>query len=139
MLERRVKEEYTEVDLGNGDTIAIRVCLSDEEMGVLGELQTRWADPATPLHERETVTYRILELTTSNPLLTEDWFRENRSKYATSDALSAVLGYFENDLLQKMKRMERLKSAASFRKKPTGSELRGVPASHEDSGPEEMG
>jgi len=43
MLERRVKNEYQPVQLGNGDTIALRTCLSEREEIKLAGLIDRWS------------------------------------------------------------------------------------------------
>jgi len=139
MLERRVKNETSYVDLGNGDKIAIRLCLSDAEMKEISELQKEMGNPDIPEDEREFATFRILEIATANPLLTVDWFRDNRNSFATSDMLAVILGFYEAQVEERRKQLDRVRSAGRFRTDNARSELRGISSLHENSGPEGLG
>jgi len=162
MLERRVQDKVTYIDLGDGDKLAIRACLSNAEMTEIARLEKRQRnlgkertipDPenqkAAPrvireLSEKDNevaneITFQILELVTANPLLTKEWFQANQARFALGDMLTVIMGYYENRVEEIRMRTERVKSATSFRKEPKGPELRGVPALSGDSGPERMG
>ncbi len=162
MLERRVREEFTFVNLGGDDKIAIRACLSNTEMTEIGRLDKRRSslgkdvkipDPKDPkakpkvkrvLTEKDNdaaneITFEMLEIVTANPLLTREWFRENQEKYALGDMLTIILGFYESRVEEDRARMERIKSAGRFRTDIPGPELRGVPASPPDCGPEAVG
>lgn len=108
MLERRVNTLYEDVDLGNGDKIAVRTALSEEEMNELGELEQHLSADCSP-EEKGEIAYRQLELLTANPYLTADWFRENRDKWPTIDGLSIILGYAENKIRQQRDRVEKIR------------------------------
>ena len=144
MLERRVKDEAEFVDLGHGDTLAIRTCLSDIESGRLGELYQSWFTPLkdpdkNAIAKRKKIAFEIIELVTANPMITQEWLEENRDKFATDDVVNAIFSWAELRQKRENKRAQRLVSAVLFRPEQTGPELRGVPALHEDSGPEGMG
>jgi hypothetical protein len=112
MLERRVKEEASEIDLGNGDKLAIRSCLSDAEMERFGKLQATIEKKGK---ESTEATYQMLELVTANPYFTVDWFRQNRDRYATADMAALLFGWYEDRIKRQRKNLEQVKSAISFR------------------------
>lgn len=151
MLERRVKEETAKIDLGNGDKLEIRSCLSDAEMEEFGnqqglitklnksnqELAAIWViakkENREPNDEElkriqrleESIkknegpvgeaTYKLLALATSNPLLTVEWFKQNRDRYATSDMSAVLIGFYEDRVQRQKSGIDRVKSAADFR------------------------
>ena len=146
MLERRVSTEYEEVDLGGGDTIAVRTALSETESARLGELYQAWFSPldleqVTPedIAQRKEIGYEIVALITANPLITVDWLRENPDRFSTDDAVGIMLSWLEQRQNRENRRAARLVSVASFRPQQTRPELRGIPALHEDTRPERMG
>lgn len=115
MLERRVKTLYEDVDLGNGDKIAVRTALSEEEMQELNALEMRRElikkeDALEHSDELSDIAYRQLELLTANPMLTADWFRENRDKWPVADALSVTLAFTENTIIKRTKQVKNLQS-----------------------------
>ena len=85
------------------------------------------------------LTFEMLEIVTANPLLTREWFRDNQDKYAMSDMLTIILGFYESRVEENRARMERIKNSGSFRPEPAGPELRGVSPLPDDSGPEGLG
>lgn len=108
MLERRVETLYEEVDLGNGDRIAVRTALSDMEMEELTELEKILTSESSA-EEKNEVAYRQLELLTANPFLTADWFRENRDKWPVADGLAIIMGFAENKLRAQQERVEKIR------------------------------
>ena len=139
MLERRVREETVDVDLGSGDTLAIRACLSEAEGKKIAKLEKerRDLDPEDPKSQAkmDEIAYEILEMVTANPLITKDWLKKNRDRFAVSDMLAVTFAWYQAQA-DRFRRMQDLKS---FRPEPAGTELRGVPALHGDSGPETVG
>lgn len=139
MLERRVREETVEVDLGGGDTLAIRSCLSESETKRIAKLEKerKELDPDDPKSQArmDEIAYEILEIVTANPLITRDWLKKNRDKFAVVDMLAATFAYYD----AQADRFRRINSARSFRTDKSGPELRGVPPLHEDPGSERMG
>jgi hypothetical protein len=100
MLERRTVSEFVEVDLGNGkDKLVLYGAPSEQRMSAIGELDTlrQKIDPTAPdaSEQAAELIYIILELITPNPLLTAEYFRDNKEKYATQDALVAVMAYMK--------------------------------------------
>lgn len=131
MLERRVNETSVDLELPGGDTIAIRTCLSNPESNQLAKLRAeqiafdlKTGDPV----RLEEIMYEILELVTANPLLTAQWFKEHEGKYATVDAVTIGIGYYEKQSQLLKERHQKVMRAQSFREDDSGTELRGVPA-----------
>ena len=112
MLERRVHDCHEDVDLGNGDRIAVRTALSEEEMLEMGAIEERLMGLEKGDPERSDLTYRQLELMTANPYLTADWFKENKDKWPVNDALVVLIGFSEKTML---KRLNRVKDLEKFR------------------------
>ena len=96
MLERRVKEEITLVDLGNGDTVAIRAGLSEAEAKRIQALSTErdGLSPETDAQRIEDIAYEIVAIVTANPKITTEWLRENQDKIAVSDMLTISLSWY---------------------------------------------
>jgi len=122
LLSRRVAERFEEVDIG-GDRLAIRTCLSDDESEEFARLLTA-SEKGKNLKERADATYQLLALITANPKLTADWFRLNRSRYATTDVMAVLVGFLENRAIQQRDRVQRVKDISSFRQEREGTELR---------------
>lgn len=144
MLERRVKEDYVDIDLGHGDTLAIRTCLSNEESGRLGELYQTWFAPLkepdkNAIAKRKKVSYEIIELVTANPAITKDWLRKNPDKFATDDMVNAIFTWAELRQKRENERAQRLVSAVLFRQEPEGAGLRELPAETGDTRSERVG
>jgi len=122
-LERRTRTEIEEIDLGNGDTIAVWACLSAEENKLLSYLQKAQAEiaggknpndlPEEDAEGLDEVQREIIELVTVNPVITAEWLRENPDKFATQDVLVASIGYYS----RMGERVERAARARSFRGK----------------------
>jgi hypothetical protein len=113
LLSRRVVERFEEVDIG-GDRLAIRTCLSDDESEEFARLLIL-SEKGKNIKERADATYQLLALITANPKLTADWFRDNRSQYATTDVMAVLVGFLENRAVQQRDRVQRVKDIASFR------------------------
>jgi len=132
MLERRVHDVYEMVDLGNGDKIAVRTALSEEEMQELqglekrtfelhkrisgidkGEIEVDNKDEEliTAHEEVSGITYRQIALMTANPLITADWLAENKAKWPVADALVVLSSFMEESI---RRRVDRVKDIQSF-------------------------
>lgn len=139
MLERRVREETVDVDLGSGDTLAIRACLSEAEGKKIAKLEKerRDLDPGEPKAQArmDEIAYEILEMVTANPLITKDWLKKNRDRFAVSDMLAVTFAWYQ----AQADRFRRINSARSFRPDDAGPELRGVSPPHEDPGSARLG
>jgi hypothetical protein len=123
LLQRRVAERFEEVDIGGGDRLAIRTCLSDEESEEFARLLAE-SEKGKNLQARATATYQLLALITANPKLTADFFKTNRSQYATTDVMGLLVGFLENKGEQQRQRVQRVKDITSFRPEREGTELR---------------
>lgn len=119
MLTTRVKLDIVELDLGNGDIIAVRGALSEQEMQHIQKL-TKNRDAVasgkkssdldeTQLNEMNMISYEILEIVTANPTLTKEWFQENPDKFSTEDMLKVVFNYFDR-MTERAKRAETITS-----------------------------
>ena len=114
LLERRVKTNTHEIEIGEkGETIEIRISLSDYEMGEIARLDNirQALDPKEDVDQITIITYKILGAITANPILTAEWFAENRTKYSTEDMLAVTLSYFES----MSKRAKRVAEIQQFR------------------------
>jgi len=112
MLERRVHDCYEDVDLGNGDKIAVRTALSEEEMQEMNTLEVRKTELEKGDPEMSDITYRQLELMTANPYMTSAWFKENKAKWPVDAALAILQAFLENTIRT---RINRVKDLQSFR------------------------
>ncbi|TRZ79559.1 hypothetical protein D4R86_05695 [bacterium] len=109
MLERRVSDLYEDVDLGNGDLISVRTALSEKEMQELGNIDKEKAKLELGSEEVSMLTYQQLELMTANPLLTAEWFAENRDKWPVNDAVGIISAFLEELLKSRQSRVDNLK------------------------------
>lgn len=105
MLERRVHDCYEDVDLGNGDKIAVRTALSEEEMQEYGAIEQRKTELEKDDPELSRLTYRQIELMTANPLITADWLEENKDKWPVNDALAIMQAFLEGIMARRMNRV----------------------------------
>ena len=105
MLERRVHDCYEDVDLGNGDKIAVRTALSEEEMQEYGAIEQRKTELEKNDPELSRLTYRQIELMTANPLITADWLEENKDKWPVNDALAIMQAFLEGIMTRRMNRV----------------------------------
>lgn len=114
MLERRVKEEIALVDLGNGDTIAIRAGLSEAEAKRIQALSTErdGLSPEADAQRLEDIAYEIVAIVTANPMITAEWLRENQDKIAVSDMLTISLSWYSE---QAQRAKDAVIRARSFR------------------------
>jgi hypothetical protein len=113
MLERRVYSEYEDIDLGNGDRIAIRTALSEAESRHIGDLneERETLDKKADTARLNEIAYEILEIMTANPFLTRDWFENNRDKFALTDVLQISIAFYE----QVVQRSGRRQAVGKFR------------------------
>lgn len=127
LLETRVQTNFKDIPVGdNGDTIAIKVSLSDDNMGKITKLDQKRSKLGTKdeegnltLTEKEIdisneIAWEILGMVTANPLMTKEWFANNRDKYSTEDMVTVTLGYYDG----MAKRMQRVNEIQQFRNKP---------------------
>lgn len=122
MLERRVHDCYEDVDLGNGDKIAVRTALSEEEMLEYAAIEQQqrqlkqkyesMINSPDFIDEASKLTYRMIELMTANPLITADWLEEHKDRWPAADVLT-ILVAFQERLLQN--RLNKVKDLQSFR------------------------
>lgn len=105
MLERRVHDCYEDVDLGNGDKIAVRTALSEEEMQEYGAIEQRKTKLEKDDPELSRLTYRQIELMTANPLITTDWLEANKDKWPVNDALVIMQAFLEGIMTRRMNRV----------------------------------
>jgi hypothetical protein len=112
-LENRIKTEAIEIDLGNGASIAIRTCLDGNESERLDALEKAWKTEQDPDKKTE-YSAEMIELITLNPLITKEWILENKDKYSPSDILKVLIGYMEVRLKERIDRIVKIQSAASF-------------------------
>lgn len=117
-LERRVTDQYEDVDLGNGDTLAIRTRLSALESNQLDQKlkKLKTAGDNDNADESNSIMCEIISVVTANPLLTKDYLMNNMDKYATLDVINAVESFYT--ILAK-KGVE-LKEIQSFRTEQSG-------------------
>lgn len=113
-LESRIINEVSEVDLGNGTTIAIRMCLKGSEIERLDYLEET-QKVATDPHERALMACEIIAIITANPLITTEWLMDNQDKYSPADVALVLLGFMEVRLKERKEHFLRLKSAMDFR------------------------
>lgn len=124
MLERRVHNEFVPVDLGNGDTIALRTCLSEKEEVKLKSLLLKWEKGD------EKAAYEIVALVTANELITSDWLRKNPDKFAVSDLLKVLFGMLEQRATHHQETLTRVKNLTTFRTDQAGPESGRVSTLH---------
>lgn len=105
MLERRVHDCYEDVDLGNGDKIAVRTALSEEEMLEYGAIEQRKTGLEKNDPELSRLTYRQIELMTANPLITAEWLEENKDRWPVNDALTIMQAFLEGIMTRRMNRV----------------------------------
>ena len=131
MLERRVHDVYEMVDLGNGDRIAVRTALSEEEMQTLQELEKRTGvlhkeiveinkneievenkddELSARLSELSSITYRQIALMTANPLITADWLATNKARWPVADALVVISSFMEESIKHRVGRVKEIQS-----------------------------
>jgi hypothetical protein len=120
MLARRVETACEDVDLGNGDRLAIRVALTNDETSRLEELMPRAG--------HEEADAEILAIMTANPILTKEWFLENRDRYGTADMAEVVVAFYEARAEKQRERFRRVAALKSFRPEPAGAGRVGVPS-----------
>ena len=98
LLEKRVHTNIKEVEIGDkGETIAIRGSLSDYEVGKIIESYKliQKLDQEKDKEVIDEITYTILAAITANPLMTPQFFKDNRRKYGTEDMLAVLFSFFE--------------------------------------------
>jgi hypothetical protein len=141
MLESRVQDCYEDIDLGNGDTIAVRTALSEEESRRyndleeqknrfaqrLKELNKRKTDPSVTPEENQqiydeiqgmvdeisTVAYQQIELVTANPLITTDWLLQNKDRWPSNDILAIMASFLEGNIRERVNRVKNIQSFLS--------------------------
>jgi len=118
-LESRVYTEVVDYDLGNGTTIAIRVCLLDSEAKRLAELE-KLQLKSEDEEEKTAMVCEMIEIITANPNITKEWLMENRDKYSPVDIFDILFGYREVRLLERIEKVKRVQSSADFRIKQGG-------------------
>lgn len=133
-LERRITEEVADIDLGNNTTIAVRMSLTGTETARLNALDKMQETETVP-EKRDELASEMIAIITANPLITKEWLMENRNSYSPADVMLVLMGYLEVKAKERIDHVRKLQSAAIFRRKSPGPELRKVPALHEDNRP----
>lgn len=130
-LETRVKTNIIDIDIGNGDTIAIKGSLSEQDVRHIQALDKKRRLMSgdhtgnTEYTEQDIdaltdISYEILELVTANPYITKEWLRDNPDKFSSEDMMKVVIGYYENV----EGRLKRIDGIANFRKDDARTKLR---------------
>jgi len=125
-LQKRIKTAYAEIDLGSGHTIAIRVCLTEQEQNRLAELD-RLKAAAQTVSDRYEHIFEQIEIITANPRITKAWLKDHRDAYSPEDLLSILIGYLEVRQREREHRIRTLSQTVKFRAISEGSELREFP------------
>ncbi len=128
LLETRVQTNFKDIQIdNNGGTIAIKASLSDSDMNKIAKLDQKRLklgikdeDGNRSLTEKEIdeaneIAWEILGMVTANPVMTKEWFADNRDKYSTEDMMTVTLGYYESIA----GRMKRASEITQFRNEPT--------------------
>lgn len=115
MLERRVQTETAEVDLGNGDVLLIRACISGAEGKRIQALEKERKEigPEGDMDRLDEIAYEILEIVTANPRITADWLRANPGRFSVADMVTATMGWYKSQV----QRAGEIAGAKSFRGK----------------------
>jgi len=128
LLETRVQTNFKDIPIDDkGGTIAIKASLSDSDMGEIAKLVKKRSKIGTKdedgdmiltekeIDEADEIAWVMLGMVTANPLMTKEWFANNRDKYSTEDMMTVTVGYYEGIA----ERMERVSKIQQFRNKPT--------------------
>lgn len=130
-LESRVKTNFIDIDIGNGDTIAIKGSLSEQDVRhiqaldkdrkqISGTIANTGDYSEQDINELTDISYEILEIVTANPLITKEWLLQNPDKFSSEDMMKVVIGYYENV----ESRLKNIDGVANFRKDDTRPKLR---------------
>jgi len=127
LLGTRVQTNFKDIPIDdNGGTIAIKASLSDRDMGEIAKLDQKRSkigkidEKGNPIltekeiEEVNEIAWEVLGMVTANPLMTEEWFANNREKYSTEDMMTVSLGYYDNIA----ERARRASEIQQFRNKP---------------------
>ena len=128
LLETRVVSNFKDIPIdNNGGTIAIKASLSDSDMGKITKLDQKRSKLGTrdeegnltltekEIDEADKIAWEILGMVTANPVMTKEWFANNRDKYSTEDMMTVSLGYYDSI----EGRVQRVRKIQQFRDKPT--------------------
>lgn len=130
MLERRVHDEIAEVDLGNGDSLLIRACISGAEGARIQALEKerKALDREADAERLDEIAYEILEIVTANPMITAEWLRTHKDQYSVVDMLAITMGWYTRQI----NRAGEIAGAESFREERPGTVLRHDPEKSRD-------
>ena len=128
LLETRVISNFKDISIDdNGGTIAIKASLSDSDMGKIAKLTQKRSKFGTKdeegnltltekeIDDADEIAWEILGMVTANPVMTKEWFANNRDKYSTEDMMTVTVGYYDGIA----GRMQRVNEIQQFRNKPT--------------------
>ncbi len=107
-------EEIEEIELGDGVTIAVRTNLTQAEAELLDDYNAamqKAQKEGSPEKARE-YSYKLYAMITANPLITEEWCRDNKAKYSILDMATIIAKFTEVSA----ERTKRIVKAQSFRK-----------------------
>jgi hypothetical protein len=126
-LEGRTKK-YRDIDLGDGTTISVLERLPEELEELFKKFREKYAEAEKKEaqgkldpKEKEKLQneyYEWLAILCQNPLLTADYFQNNKSKYATGDILFIIFAYYERlgqRVEEQIKKIEKRSTAKKFR------------------------
>lgn len=114
MLERRANTSFIDLELSNGDKLAIRSSLSLTDTDRIDALRMEQSTNNDKERMRE-ISYEIVEIITANPLITKAWLKKNPRKFALNDILACAFAFYQQQVYQQREEMERIKKAFTFR------------------------
>ena len=124
-LERRTRQ-YRNIDLGDGSTISVLERLPEsleEEFRRFrekwGEAQQKEQDGNLPSEEKQKLNYELYEwlaLLCENPLLTADYFNENKDRWASEDLLRLLFAYYDGITERVDKQVQRIENREVVKK-----------------------
>lgn len=156
MLERRTRTLSFEMDLGNGDMIAVRSHLSPAELERMGEiltirysiLKTLEGLPDTPEKDVrvlelmaifEDVWLELISIIIADPTITHRWLQDNSDMISKEDMLRIYLAYKGVQKRIADEREAQIQNAISFRTDPAGTGIRESSGPVGDTQPGSMG
>ena len=128
LLESHITSNIKDIPIdNNGGTIAIRASPNDTDMDKIAKLEQKRSKLGTKddegnkiltdeeIDKANEIAWEVLATVTANPLMTVEWFANNRDKYSTEDMMMVTLGFYED----METRMQRVSEVKQFRNKPT--------------------
>lgn len=126
-LERRTRQ-YRDIDLGDGSKISILERLPESLEQEFGDFRKKWGEAerkdkegALDPREKEKLEYELFEwlaVLCQNPLLTAEYFAENKDRYSSEDILTIIFAYYgglAQRVEEQVQKIEKRTTARKFR------------------------